>query len=193
MQSLLNRWCTSDCCTTADLFPSMLCWARFLQFPCSFSVARSETSIGKISASSFLVTRAENGSGKIFAIPLQFFQWQEVRLVLASSETRGQSSNSIVWQPPFGRRERERGRDRAKDMHNQWHTEGHRYTGKYTQRRLSGAKHMQQPTATKLRCPVTVNGSHHRARLLITGTELSTGLGRQNLDSATRMWSKGSS
>ena len=175
MQSLLNRWCTSDCCTTADLFPSMLCWARFLQFPCSFSVARSETS-----------------SGKISAIPLQFFQWQEVRLVLASSETRGQSSNSIVWQPPFGRRERERGRDRAKDMHNQWHTEGHRYTGKYTQRRLSGAKHMQQPTATKLRCPVTVNGSNHRARLLITGTELNTGLGRQNLDSATRMWSKGS-
>ena len=37
---LVHR-CISDCCTTADLFPSMLCWARFLQFCCSFSVARS--------------------------------------------------------------------------------------------------------------------------------------------------------
>ena len=179
MQSLLNRWCTSDCCTTADLFPSMLCWARFLQFPCSFSVARSETSIDKISASSFLVTRAENGSGKIFAIPLQFFQWQEVRLVLASSETRGQSSNSIVWQPPFGRRERDKSQGYAQPV-THWGTQTYRQI--YTEKTFRGKVYAQ------LCCPVTVNGSHHRARLLITETELNTGHCRQNLDSADRTW-----
>ena len=47
-----------------------------------------------------------------FCNSVAVFRWQEVRLVVASSETRGQSSNSIVWQPPFGRRERERERGR---------------------------------------------------------------------------------
>ena len=52
------------------------------------------------------------GSSDDFLCLLDLRRWQKVRLVVASSETRGQSSNSIVWQPPFGRRERGRERER---------------------------------------------------------------------------------
>ena len=104
-----------------------------------------------------------------------------MRLVVASSETRGQSSNSIVWQPPFGRRER--GRERQSQGYAQPVTH---CRGTQTYRQIYTEKTFRGKVYAQLCCPVTVNGSHHRARLLITETELNTGYRRHNLDSATR-------